>query len=35
MTGWVVVAPEGCLTAKNLENWVKQGIEFVSTLPVK
>ena len=35
MTGWVMVAPEGCLTEKNLENWVKQGIEFISTLPVK
>ena len=35
MTGWVMVAPEGCLTEKELENWVKQGIEFISTLPVK
>ena len=28
MTGWVVVAPEGCATESGLKAWVKQGLAF-------
>ena len=35
MKGWVMVKPEGCKTAKQLNSWVKEGIEFALTLPPK
>jgi len=35
MKGWLMVEPEGCKTAKQLSTWVREGIEFALTLPVK
>jgi len=35
MKGWLMVAPDGCKTAKQLTAWVKEGIEFALTLPPK
>ena len=35
MKGWLVVEAEGCKTAKQLSTWVKEGVEFASTLPPK
>jgi hypothetical protein len=35
MTGWLMVEPNGCKTAKQLSAWVKEGVEFVLTLPSK
>jgi len=35
MTGWVMVAPEGCAMEADLQNWVRQGLDFAATLPVK
>lgn len=33
--GWLVVAAEGCKTEKQLSAWMKEGLEFASTLPSK
>ena len=35
MKGWLLVEAEGCKTEKQLGAWVKEGIEFASTLPPK
>jgi len=35
MKGWLLVEAEGCKTARQLEAWVKEGVEFASTLPPK
>ena len=35
MTGWVMVAPAGHQTQKDLSAWIQKGIDFVSTLPPK
>ncbi|MDQ2690798.1 MAG: TfoX/Sxy family protein [Chloroflexota bacterium] len=35
MKGWLLVEPAGCKTAKQLSAWVKEGVEFASTLPPK
>lgn len=35
MKGWLMVEPDGCKSAKQLSTWVKEGIEFALTLPVK
>jgi len=35
MKGWLVVEAEGCKTDKQLSTWVKEGLEFASTLPPK
>ena len=35
MKGWLMVEPDGCLTKKQLNTWVKEGIEFALTLPPK
>jgi TfoX/Sxy family transcriptional regulator of competence genes len=35
MKGWLVVEAEGVKTANQLSLWIKQGIEFASTLPPK
>jgi TfoX N-terminal domain len=35
MKGWLLVEAEGCKTAKQLSAWVKEGVEFASTLPSK
>ena len=35
MKGWLVVEADGVKTDKELNTWVKKGVEFVSTLPPK
>jgi TfoX/Sxy family transcriptional regulator of competence genes len=35
MTGWVMVASEGCATECELKSWVQKGVEFALTLPSK
>ena len=35
MKGWLVVEPDGCKTEKQLNTWIKKGVEFASTLPPK
>jgi hypothetical protein len=35
MKGWVLVAPEGVKTKRQLAPWVKRGVEFARTLPPK
>jgi TfoX/Sxy family transcriptional regulator of competence genes len=35
MAGWVVVAPEGIKTARELAAWVKLGVAYARTLPPK
>jgi TfoX/Sxy family transcriptional regulator of competence genes len=35
MKGWVVVEADGIKTAKQLNTWIKEGIEFALTLPPK
>jgi hypothetical protein len=35
MTGWVMVAPQGCAEDEALRAWIQQGLGFVSTLPAK
>lgn len=35
MKGWLVVEADGVKTEKQLSTWVKEGIEFASTLPPK
>jgi TfoX/Sxy family transcriptional regulator of competence genes len=35
MMGWVRVAPEGVSSKRQLETWVRRGVEFASTLPPK
>jgi len=35
MKGWLMVEPEGCKTAKQLNAWIKEGVEFALTLPTK
>lgn len=35
MTGWVVVAPQGCADDDALTSWVEQGIEYAQSLPPK
>ena len=35
MKGWLVIEAEGCKTEKQLSAWVKEGLEFASTLPPK
>ena len=35
MKGWLVVEADGCKTDKQLSTWVKEGVEFALTLPVK
>jgi TfoX/Sxy family transcriptional regulator of competence genes len=35
MEGWIMVAPEGLKTKRELEAWVKRGISFAKTLPAK
>lgn len=35
MKGWLLVGPEGLKTDKHLSVWVKETIEFASTLPPK
>ena len=35
MKGWLVVEAGGVKTEKQLSTWVKEGVEFASTLPSK
>lgn len=35
MKGWLVVEADGVRTDKQLSTWIKQGVEFASTLPPK
>ena len=35
MKGWLVVEGGGVKTEKQLHAWVKEGVEFASTLPAK
>ena len=35
MKGWILVAPEGIKTKRQLGAWVKRGVEFAATLPPK
>ncbi len=35
MKGWLVVEADGVKTDKQLSAWVKEGVEFASTLPAK
>ena len=35
MKGWLMVEPDGCKTTKQLNAWVKKGVEFSLTLPAK
>jgi len=35
MKGWLVVEAAGVKTEKQLHAWVKEGVEFASTLPAK
>jgi TfoX/Sxy family transcriptional regulator of competence genes len=35
MAGWVMVAPQGCQGEAELSNWVRQGVDFVRSLPAK
>jgi TfoX/Sxy family transcriptional regulator of competence genes len=33
--GWILVAPEGVKTERELAGWVSRGVEFARTLPAK
>lgn len=35
MKGWVVVEADGIKTEKQLNTWIKEGVEFALTLPPK
>jgi TfoX/Sxy family transcriptional regulator of competence genes len=35
MKGWILVAPEGVKTKRQLDAWVKRGTNFARTLPPK
>jgi TfoX/Sxy family transcriptional regulator of competence genes len=35
MKGWILVAPEGVKTNRQLDAWVKRGVAFARTLPPK
>jgi TfoX/Sxy family transcriptional regulator of competence genes len=35
MAGWVFVGPQGCASEKDLEDWVRQGLDFARSLPAK
>ena len=35
MKGWLLIEAEGLKTEKQLNAWIKEGIEFASTLPPK
>ena len=35
MKGWLLVEADGCKTAKQLNTWIKEGVEFALTLPPK
>lgn len=35
MRGWVLVAPQGVRTKRQLAAWVRRGVEFARSLPAK
>ena len=35
MRGWVMIAPAGCRTRKQLDGWFDSAMNFVKTLPAK
>jgi TfoX/Sxy family transcriptional regulator of competence genes len=35
MAGWIVVAPQGCKADGDLQAWIRQGIAYARSLPVK
>jgi TfoX/Sxy family transcriptional regulator of competence genes len=35
MKGWILVAPKGVRTSRQLAAWVRRGVEFARTLPPK
>ena len=35
MTGWILVAPEGVKTKRQLGPWVQRGVAFATSLPPK
>ena len=35
MKGWLLVEADGCKTDKQLSSWVKESLEFASSLPPK
>jgi TfoX/Sxy family transcriptional regulator of competence genes len=35
MRGWILVAPEGVRTTRQLSAWVRRGADFARTLPAK
>jgi TfoX/Sxy family transcriptional regulator of competence genes len=35
MAGWVMVASEGCEDDRDLQAWVKRGVDFARSLPAK
>lgn len=35
MKGWVTVAPDGYESDRDLESWVRQGVDFALSLPPK
>jgi TfoX/Sxy family transcriptional regulator of competence genes len=35
MKGWVLVAPAGIKTKRQLRSWVRRGVQFARTLPLK
>jgi hypothetical protein len=35
MRSWIVVAPKGGKTKRQLAPWVERGVRFVRTLPAK
>ena len=35
MRGWILVAPEGIKTKRQLASWVSRGVQYARTLPAK
>jgi len=35
MKGWLLIEPDGCKTKKQLNTWIKEGVDFALTLPPK
>jgi hypothetical protein len=35
MAGWVMVGPEGCEEERDLQAWIKKGVDFALSLPSK
>ena len=35
MAGWIMVDPPGCEQDRDLQEWIKQGVDFARSLPPK